>query len=583
MKIVNPSAEVYFHHPYLAVEDSVVYQPKVFLEMVGRTCYQSQDKITPTSASNFIQKLNDLGHSAMLEHVYASVKFVCDRGTCYSEDTSVLTNEGWKLWPDVRGDECFATLGKLGEVEYQEATKVIREHYDGEMYRLRTSLIDLCVTPNHNVYIQKYDTQAAKRKEEPWQLVPVQEIAGKRVKYKKNANKRSTGVQTFCLPDFHTTQGGCWGNVQRHTRKGREINATTFAKFLGYWLSEGSLYHKDGTAYNVELFQNKGPILDEMLTILEDMGYKASVRPNGKSDINMRVRVNDAALYQFLLPYHGAINKRIPREILSSFSGSDLLELIVRYVYGDGSIHHKTGHVQAYTISAGLADDLQEAALYSGMAANIRIDDRVGEKGGSLGIVNKHICYVVSVVQKKLEPLVNHSSKVFQGRPHEEWLDYSGMVYCVTVPNHTLYVRRNGRACWSGNSHEVVRHRLTSLAQSSTRYCNFSKGKFGGEISVIEPPFQKQESMDQWEEVMKVVETAYMDMIARGETPQIARSVLPNCLQTELWVSANMREWQHIFSLRLSSKAHPQIREIMELALPKFIEILPEMFDQFAK
>ncbi len=100
-----------------------------------------------------------------------------------------------------------------------------------------------------------------------------------------------------------------------------------------------------------------------------------------------------------------------------------------------------------------------------------------------------------------------------------------------------------------GVSHEIVRHRLPSFAQASTRYCNYSNGKFGGEITVIRPSWV--DSHDRavylmWQSACERAETAYMDMIAEGCTPQEARSVLPNSLATEIVVTANYREWRHI-------------------------------------
>jgi len=129
-----------------------------------------------------------------------------------------------------------------------------------------------------------------------------------------------------------------------------------------------------------------------------------------------------------------------------------------------------------------------------------------------------------------------------------------------------------------GVTHELCRHRICALAQESTRYCAYNKDKFGGEITVMEPPGLSGDTRHEWETACVVAEGSYLRMLDRGVAPQIARSVLPTCLKTEIWVTANYREFAHIFTLRCSPQAHPQIREVMLLALEKFKDVVPEMF-----
>jgi thymidylate synthase (FAD) len=113
-----------------------------------------------------------------------------------------------------------------------------------------------------------------------------------------------------------------------------------------------------------------------------------------------------------------------------------------------------------------------------------------------------------------------------------------------------------------GITHEIVRHRLASYAQESTRYCNYSKDKFGNECSFIQPPNMTYTQTKTWRFACENAEQSYFQMLKNGCTPQIARSVLPNCLKTEIVMMANLREWQHFIKLRGSAAAHPQIRPI---------------------
>lgn len=133
--------------------------------------------------------------------------------------------------------------------------------------------------------------------------------------------------------------------------------------------------------------------------------------------------------------------------------------------------------------------------------------------------------------------------------------------------------------CDRGVSHEIVRHRIASFSQESTRYCNYSKDKFGNELTFIDIVDHMSDiQYREWLEAMKQSESNYLIQIQAGCSPQIARSVLPNSLKTEIVVTANLREWKEIFRQRTSKAAHPQMREIM-IPLCEELQIkLPEIF-----
>lgn len=131
-----------------------------------------------------------------------------------------------------------------------------------------------------------------------------------------------------------------------------------------------------------------------------------------------------------------------------------------------------------------------------------------------------------------------------------------------------------------GVSHEVVRHRLASFSQESTRFCNYSQDRFGNEITVIRPEFWEEgtSQYDVWLHAMEQAEQAYFRLLEMGALPQQARSVLPNSLKTEIVVTANLREWRLILKQRCSSAAHPQMRQIMCPLLAHLKETLPVIF-----
>ncbi len=134
--------------------------------------------------------------------------------------------------------------------------------------------------------------------------------------------------------------------------------------------------------------------------------------------------------------------------------------------------------------------------------------------------------------------------------------------------------------CDRGVTHELVRHRLASYSQESTRYANYSKDKFGNEITVIRPLFWKEGSAEyaEWLSAMQQAEQSYLRLITGGARAQEARSVLPNSLKTEIVMTANLREWRHVFALRCDAAAHPQIREVMLPLLDELHRRLPPVF-----
>lgn len=162
---------------------------------------------------------------------------------------------------------------------------------------------------------------------------------------------------------------------------------------------------------------------------------------------------------------------------------------------------------------------------------------------------------------------------------HEAMIEHSTLSVLFTVDR--------------GVSHEMVRHRIASFAQESTRYVNYAKDKFGSEIAVIDiqegiERDSKMKNMDadnigeiyvEWLNAMKDAEKHYMAMIELGATPQIARSVLPNSTKTNITITANYREWRTFFKLRTAPDAHPQIRDVAIPLLNELKQRIPVVFD----
>ena len=167
-------------------------------------------------------------------------------------------------------------------------------------------------------------------------------------------------------------------------------------------------------------------------------------------------------------------------------------------------------------------------------------------------------------------------------RGHESVLEHSFVTAIITTDR--------------GVTHEIVRHRLASYSQESTRYCNYSKDKFGNEIQLID--IRGGMSLDQtmknlneddfalifeeWSKAVCDAEQHYMNMIALGASPQIARSVLPNSTKADIVVTMDIRAWRHFFKLRCAPAAHPAMREIAIPMLHEFQQLMPALFDDIS-
>jgi len=134
--------------------------------------------------------------------------------------------------------------------------------------------------------------------------------------------------------------------------------------------------------------------------------------------------------------------------------------------------------------------------------------------------------------------------------------------------------------CDRGVTHEIVRHRIASYCQESTRYCNYANDKFGNELTFIKPFYWVDEpgKYELWLDTMQQIEENYIKLLNIGATPEEARSILPNSLKTDIVMTMNLREWRHFFRLRCAPQAHPQMREVAVPLLEHMKELLPIMF-----
>ncbi|XRQ14901.1 hypothetical protein ACN3XK_29690 [Actinomadura welshii] len=370
----------------------------------------------------------------------------------YDDATDVLTKrEGWKPWPEIDGSEALGTVNpSTGSLEYLRATAVYHDKVAGPMYRVRSEQVDLLVGADHPLWVQRYDTWAAKRGEQPFGLEWPGALLHKRVRYDKTAKWLSGTDEDVVIPP--TRRG--WtrsDNGARCTREyqGRKFAAKPFARFLGYYLAEGSV-----NGHQIVLAQNRGPLLDAMVGTVRELGLPPYVPSSGYGC----VRTSCVALRDFLVQLGHAVDKRLP-DVAHRWTPEVTGILLDAVVDGDGTTHRGNGHRVIYTVSGELAGGLQVLAIKAGISANVRVDDRTGLRRvmpSGQTFRNLRPTYVVSLVAKRNRPLVNHG----RGRPSRYWNDvgrhdsfvpYSGGLHSAAVPNGLLLVRRNGKVVVCGD------------------------------------------------------------------------------------------------------------------------------------
>lgn len=384
---------------------------------------------------------------------------------CYDKKTKVLTKNGWKLFKDITYQDTIATLNKdSGCVEYQSPTDIISYKYKGKMYSLQTRGVNLCVTPNHNLFIAKGDYwngkfTPPKKIEKEFILTTPDTYFGHNKKFQKSAKWEGAEEQEFILPEIYCNRSGV-GTFKKRTYHYPKISfpMDAWLKFLGWYVAEGC------TSKNVDIRiasnnVDGGKEKEKISNILKESGLDFATSNNDRSALTFRI-VNNQYHYGFLYQLgswllsncgHRALNKKVPNFIKNLSSRQ--IRLFLECLYqGDG---HKmpTGYI-LYTISKKLAYDVLELLLKIGDCGSIsHRKPGPGKIYNGKVIQGKHEVYEINWLTHSYYH--NTSNKGMSKSSHEKWINYNDMVYCVTLPNHVIYVCREGKPVWCGNSYRL--------------------------------------------------------------------------------------------------------------------------------
>lgn len=386
-------------------------------------------------------------------------EWCCDNWGCYDDQTEVLTIDGWKLFKDVRSNDEFFTLNQAGYLELHKSLGYVEKPYSGLMYHFKTKLIDVKVSPDHNMYVTTPRTKI-------YRFISAKDIPYCRVKLKQTGIWQGVEKNEHVLP----TEKRALRTFQE-----RRLHMDDFLEFLGYFLSEGSLNKRPckrgGYQYYVRITQKKPDSRAKMIDCINRLNFKTYFK-------KLDIIINDFQLYLYLEQFGHAHEKYIPKDI-KGLSSRQLKILLDALVLGDGT-RVKSGGFLYYTTSRQLANDMQEIGLKVGAITSLSVDDRVGTVT-KYGSRRNHKCYVISFYANsdKVGSEVNRHQIVK--------VPYQGSIYCVIVPNHTLFVRRNGKVVWCGNTKwNGNRVHLTTHADSSKPLRKTSKCAYCGTIHKTE-------------------------------------------------------------------------------------------------
>jgi thymidylate synthase ThyX len=569
-------------------------------EFAGRLCYRSWEPgLNPNvvrvraDQDKYLENILSSAHGSVLEHVsFSFVLHNVSRVCCYDDDTEVLTTGGWKPWPKVDGTERFGTFNPVsGELEYQEATEVFHANYEGPMYRVRSEQVDLLVTPNHRMWVQRHDTQAAKRGEQKFAVEPAENLLHKRVKYQKCARWVGRSPDQVVIPATQRIyQRRDLDHPSARTYSAVSFPLEPFARFLGYYLAEGYV-----NGHNICLAQNRGPVLDRMAETIRAMGLPAYLPETG----NGSVRTQSVPLRDMLATLGHSYEKYVPA-MVHAWAPPEIRIFLEAMIEGDGNVHPTNGHRVIYTASGEMADDLQVLAIKAGWSANVRVDDRTGlERVMANGqrFRNLRPSYMVSILTRRLTPLVNHGRHAAPNRylneaGYNDGLEpYKGWVHCVKVPNGLLFVRRNGVPVVSGNTHELARHRPgVAISQESLRFVRLADIPFWfPDWAQADPELMKRattllEQMEEFQGWMAAhfgLDDEGVPFHEKKHKTSFMRRFAPDGVATGLLWTANIRTLRHTIEARTDAGAEEEIR----LVFGKIAELMraeaPALFGDY--
>jgi replicative DNA helicase Mcm len=385
---------------------------------------------------------------------------------CYDDQTEVLTEHGWKLFKEVQQGERVATLSEEGLLVYEVPTAFFESEYEGEFYYIKSRQVDLAVTPNHRLYV---NLNKRANDWEGFRFIRADAVpAHRRMRFQKSAVWQGEHTEFHEIPAV--IKFGNQNSAGAETDPIR-VPMDLWLEFLGYFLSEGCVqYHyQTRVPYRVHISQKNPNNIEIIRQCLENLPFKFSY--NGHS-----FTINSKQLATHLAPLGQCYEKFVP-EYAKQLHSRQIRILLDAMVLGDGYVA-KGGQMGYVTASPRLAQDVTELLLKVGWSGNTYCRVRKGDTISTPRGVNtkaRHDVFWISFIRDgSTQPNINTN-----GHRHIQTKPYRGRVYCLDVPHHTLYVRRNGIPIWCGNSISVAKAGITATLRSRCALLGAANPKLG--------------------------------------------------------------------------------------------------------
>jgi replicative DNA helicase Mcm len=369
---------------------------------------------------------------------------------CYDDKTEILTENGWKLFKDLNKEEKVATLSKEGKLEFYKPEKHVVYDYEGNMVEFKSRQCDLLVTQKHRMYVSRKLVKKRKGYDE-FRFIHADELKNKCFRIKRDAKWEGKDEAYFIVPSIKKFGNQ---NCKGFLTKPIKFKMDDWLEFLGYYFSEGSLNYQNNVPYNVFISQSKEAnkeICEKISKCLNNLNLKWKYDGKNFYFCNKQIAT-------YLSNFgKGAREKFIPNFIKELVS-RQIKIFIEAMLDGDG--YRGKTNITYVTSSKRLADGMQELLLRIELSGNIyrRSEEKLKEyepsiKGRKLSVGGD--IYEVSIVRNNT-PFLNHHKKWY----HVKDVYYKGNVYCVEVKDNIIFVRRNGKPCWSGNTVTVNKANL---------------------------------------------------------------------------------------------------------------------------
>jgi phosphoribosylamine-glycine ligase len=344
---------------------------------------------------------------------------------CYDERTEVLTLKGWKFFKDISPDDEFATISADGILEYQRSERIVVQHNHKRILKIKNPTVDIAVTLNHNMYgVEANKYRGGKQK---YGFVQAKDLPNQYV-IPRTAKWRGRNKRFFTIPP-----------VEKIHREGRQaasrktgsikVEMKDWLPFLGFYMAEGSC--SKGYKVSIPCSKNRDAVRD----MLAKLPFKVEKENGG-------FYICDKQLHNHLKPLGCADKKHAP-DYVKKLGKTQILAFLEWY--GRGNANMNNGSRIFHTSSKRLSDDIQELLLKVGRVGVVKKRHRKGRVW-----IKDHWARINHPQFEVLERIKKTVS--WLDKRDMEIADYQGKVYCVSVPNHTLYVRRNGKPCFCGNT-----------------------------------------------------------------------------------------------------------------------------------